>query len=118
MRPGLGRDLAADYGRAGEGDDVGLLDDGLAAMRKALELWPAYAWTHAQIGKALGDAGRKVDALELAQRCRKLSPSFVPPAAFTAELAQYARELGRHRLADDLDELAAARAPSSQSASS
>jgi hypothetical protein len=51
--------------------------------------------------------GRKVDALELAARCRKLSPSFVPPAAFTAELAAYARELGRHRLADDLDALAA-----------
>jgi hypothetical protein len=66
----------------------------------------------------LWQAGRKFDALELAARCRKLSPSFVPPAAFTAELAKYARELGRHRLADDLDELAAARAPSSQSASS
>jgi len=55
----------------------------------------------------LWEAGRKFDALELAQRCRRLSPSFVPPAAFTAELAKYARELGRHRLADDLDELAA-----------
>ena len=54
----------------------------------------------------LWQAGRKFDALELAQRCRKLSPSFVPPAAFTAELAAYARELGRHRLADDLDALA------------
>lgn len=67
----------------------------------------------------LWETGRKFDALELAQRCRKLSPSFMPPAAFTVELAKYARELGRHRLADDLDELAAAnRAPSSQSASS
>jgi hypothetical protein len=60
----------------------------------------------------LWEAGRKVDALELAQRCRKLSPDFVPPAAFTAELAAYARELGRHRLADDLAELAAASRPS------
>lgn len=61
----------------------------------------------------LWEAGRKFDALELAQRCRKLSPSFVPPAAFTTELARYARELGRHRLADDLDELATAhRTPS------
>ena len=57
----------------------------------------------------LWQAGRKIDALELAQRCRKLSPSFVPPAAFTAELAAYARELGRHRLADELAELAAAK---------
>jgi hypothetical protein len=64
-----------------------------------------------RFAKKLWDAGRKHDALELAQRCRKLSPSFVPPAAFTAELAAYARELGRHRLADDLAELAAANRP-------
>jgi hypothetical protein len=64
-----------------------------------------------RFAKRLWDAGRKVDALELAQRCRKLSPSFVPPAAFTAELAAYARELGRHGLADDLTELAAASRP-------
>jgi hypothetical protein len=50
----------------------------------------------------LWEAGRKVDALELAQRCRKLSPQFSPPAAFTAELAEYARSIGRHRLADEL----------------
>jgi hypothetical protein len=50
----------------------------------------------------LWQVGRKVDALELAQRCRKLSPKFAPPAAFTAELAEYARSIGRHRLADDL----------------
>ena len=65
-----------------------------------------------RFAKRLWDAGRKVDALELAQRCRKLSPSFVPPAAFTAELASYARELGRHRLADDLAQLAVASRPS------
>jgi hypothetical protein len=51
----------------------------------------------------LWQAGRKVDALDLAQRCRKLSPAFVPPAAFVVELAGYARSLGRHRLADDLE---------------
>ena len=61
-----------------------------------------------RFARRLWEEGRKHDALELAQRCRKLSPSFVPPAAFTAELAAYARELGRHRLADDLAELAAA----------
>ena len=65
-----------------------------------------------RFAKRLWDAGRKYDALELAQRCRKLSPSFAPPAAFTAELAAYARELGRHGLADDLTELAAATRPS------
>ena len=61
-----------------------------------------------RFAKKLWDAGRKHDALELAQRCRKLSPSCVPPAALTAELAAYAREVGRHRLADDLAELATA----------
>jgi hypothetical protein len=66
-----------------------------------------------RFAKKLWDAGRKHDALELAQRCRKLSPSFVPPAAFTAELAAYAREVGRHRLADDLAELTAANRPAS-----
>jgi hypothetical protein len=58
---------------------------------------------------ALWPAARST--LELAQRCRKLSPSFVPPATFTAELAAYAREVGRHRLADDLAELAAPNRP-------
>lgn len=50
----------------------------------------------------LWQAGRKVDALELAERCRKLSPSFVPPPAFVAELAAYARSIGRERIADEL----------------
>jgi len=59
-----------------------------------------------RFAKRLWDEGRKHDALDLAQRCYKLSPSFVPPAGFTMDLAAYARELGRHRLADDLDELA------------
>jgi hypothetical protein len=54
-----------------------------------------------RFAKRLWDDGRKHDSLELA-------PSFVPPAAFTTELSAYARELGRHRLADDLAELAAA----------
>lgn len=59
-----------------------------------------------RFAKRLWQEGRKLDALELAQRCRKLSTSFAQPAAFTAELAAYARELGRHRLADELTELA------------
>jgi hypothetical protein len=61
-----------------------------------------------RFAKRLWDAGRKVDALELAERCRKLSPQFVPPAAFVAELAAYARSIGRHRSADDLAALVAA----------
>jgi hypothetical protein len=55
-----------------------------------------------RFAKRLWDAGRKIDALELAERCRKLSPHFVPPAAFATELADYARSIGRHRSADDL----------------
>jgi hypothetical protein len=59
-----------------------------------------------RFAKRLWDAGRKLDALDLAERCRRLSPQFVPPAAFTAELATYARALGRHRSADELGALA------------
>jgi hypothetical protein len=64
-----------------------------------------------RFARRLWDVGRKFDALELAQRCRKLSPSFAPPAAFLADLAAYARQHGRHRLADDLSEQAAAGRP-------
>ncbi len=46
--------------------------------------------------------GRQVDALELAQRCRQLSPKFELPPAFRTQLTEYARSLGRHRLADEL----------------
>lgn len=55
-----------------------------------------------RFARRLWDAGRKVEAVELAQHCRRLSPKFSPPAAFRAELAEYARSLGRHRLADEL----------------
>jgi hypothetical protein len=65
-----------------------------------------------RFARRLWDEDRKVDALELAERCRKLSPQFAPPAAFTAELATYARSLGRHRSADELTALAAATAVS------
>ncbi|HEY9183295.1 MAG TPA: hypothetical protein VIQ99_08855 [Gammaproteobacteria bacterium] len=64
-----------------------------------------------RFARRLWDEGRKVDALDLAQRCRKLSPQFAPPAAFTAELAEYARSIGRHRLADELGAAAAAPPP-------
>lgn len=63
----------------------------------------------------LWEAGRKIDALDLAQRCRKLSPEFAPPAAFVAELAAYARSIGRHRLADDLGASVGIRAASDES---
>jgi hypothetical protein len=63
-----------------------------------------------RFARRLWDEGRKVDALELAERCRKISPEFAPPAAFTTELAAYARSLGRDRSADELTALAAATA--------
>jgi hypothetical protein len=66
-----------------------------------------------RFARRLWDEGRKVDALELAERCRKLSSQFAPPAVFTAQLAAYARSLGRHRSADELTALAAASAPKS-----
>jgi hypothetical protein len=50
----------------------------------------------------LWEAGRKVDALELVQRCRQLSLQFALPSERAAELAAYARSIGRHRIADDL----------------
>jgi len=55
-----------------------------------------------RFARRLWEEGRKVEAIELAQRCRKLSPKFAPPAAFMAELVEYARSIGRHRLADEL----------------
>ena len=55
----------------------------------------------------LWQTGRKVDALELVQRCRKLSADFAVPAEFAAELTAYARSIGRHRIADELAEASA-----------
>jgi len=55
-----------------------------------------------KFAQRLWEEGRKVDAMELAQRCRKLSPKFALPAEFRTQLAEYARSLGRHRFADEL----------------
>jgi hypothetical protein len=55
-----------------------------------------------RFAQRLWEEGRKVDAIELVQRCRKLSPKFMLPAALQTELADYARSIGRHRLADEL----------------
>jgi hypothetical protein len=55
-----------------------------------------------RFAQRLWEEGRKVEALELAQRCRKLSAKFELPPTFVAQLSEYARSLGRHRLADDL----------------
>jgi hypothetical protein len=87
----------------------------IAAEGESLEIYQwtfngMLAWDEQQHAALLGerfarrlwDEGRKVEAIELAQRCRKLSPKFAPPAAFMAELVDYARSIGRHRLADEL----------------
>jgi hypothetical protein len=66
-----------------------------------------------RFARKLWDVGRKVDALELAERCRRLSHDFNPPPAFTAELVAYARSLGRHRTADELADAAGPATPRS-----
>ena len=50
----------------------------------------------------LWEEGRVVDAIELVQRCRKLSTKFTLPAQLLGELAAYARSIGWHGLADEL----------------
>lgn len=92
---------------AGEGDSLEIYQWTFNAMLAWDEPRHA-ALLGERFARRLWEAGRKVDALELAERCRKLSPEFVPPAAFVAELAAYARSIGRHRTADDLGALAAA----------
>ncbi len=92
----------------------------LDSERDSLEI---YQWTFngmlawdetrhaAQLGERfvarLWEEGRRVDAIELAQRCRALSRSFVLPAERAGELVAYARSIGRHRIADELAEWAA-----------
>jgi hypothetical protein len=49
-------------------------------------------------------AGRKIDALELFQQCRRVAPNFTLQGDSAADLAAYARSLGRHRIADELAE--------------
>jgi hypothetical protein len=55
-----------------------------------------------RFARRLWEDGRQVDAMELVQRCRKLSQKFTLPTDFVEELAGYARSIGRHRLADEL----------------
>jgi hypothetical protein len=87
----------------------------IASEAESLEIYQwafngMLAWDDSKHAALLGERfvarlwqeGRKVDALELAERCRKLSSSFGPPATFVAELTAYARSIGRHRTADDL----------------
>jgi hypothetical protein len=91
---------------ASEGDSLEIYQWTFNAMLKWDEPHHA-ALLGERFARRLWDEGRKVDALDLAQRCRKLSPQFAPPASFTAELADYARSINRHRLADELSEVAA-----------
>jgi hypothetical protein len=48
------------------------------------------------------EARREYDALLLVDQCRKLSPTFSLPPDATARLAELARRVGKHRLADEL----------------
>jgi hypothetical protein len=55
-------------------------------------------------------AGRSHDALELANQCRRFGAKLAVPAAVLEELVSYARTVGRHRLADELEAIAPAKA--------
>lgn len=104
----------------------GLVDQGYATIkdlahseRDSLEI---YQWlfnqminwedrTHAlALGKRFVErllaSGREYTALELADQCRQTSPSFSLPADTVAKLVEYARSVGRHRLADEIAALA------------
>lgn len=48
-------------------------------------------------------SGREHSALELTDQCRRMSANFSPPADAVAKLAAYARSIGRHGFADDLE---------------
>ncbi len=54
---------------------------------------------------------RKHNALELVQQCRRLTAKFSLPPETTTQLIAYARSVGRHRLADELEGPPPARAP-------
>lgn len=56
-------------------------------------------------------AGRDYDALELAAQCRRFGAKLALPAAITAQLVSYARTVGKHRLADELEAAAPAKVP-------
>ena len=46
--------------------------------------------------------GKPYEALELFEQCRRMSPTFEPAPAARAALGDYARGIGRHRVADEL----------------
>lgn len=48
------------------------------------------------------EEGKPYEALELFEQCRRMSPAFDLPADTRAALGDYARNIGRHRVADDL----------------
>jgi hypothetical protein len=57
------------------------------------------------------EAGRAHGALELVSQCRRLSRDFAVPPTIALRLADYARTIGRHGVADELAALSP-RAPS------
>lgn len=56
-------------------------------------------------------AGREHDALELANQCRRFGAKLAVPRAVLEQLVSYARAIGKHRLADELETIAPAKAP-------
>lgn len=105
----------------------GLVDQGYATIkdlaRSEQDSLEIYQWlfnrmitwedrTHAlALGKRFVErllaSGREYTALELADQCRRTSPAFSLPADTVEKLSEYARSVGRHRLADELAALTA-----------
>jgi hypothetical protein len=109
----------------------GLVAEGYRTIKELLaaeaESVDAYQWvfdhmlkwqdqTHAlqfaqRFAERLIDTGSAHSALELVSQCRRLSPDFAVPPVTAVRLADYARTIGRHGVADELAALSP-RAPS------
>ncbi len=72
---------------------AGRLDEGIASMRQALTLRPAYSWVYSEMGKHLQKAGKTVDAVEAFAACVGLNQTannrwFLGNALFAAGAVQ------------------------------
>jgi hypothetical protein len=109
----------------------GLIEQGYGAIRQliaqergALEIYQwlfnrMLAWEDPRYAADLGarfvarliEEGLLHTALELADQCGRLTPSFALAPEDVARLVAYARSIGRHRVADELAAFAAAPTP-------
>ncbi len=75
----------------------------------------ALAFAHRLVASLLLQRHR-YDALEIVTRCRRVSPAFAPHRAAAADLAEFARSIGRQGLADELAAAAASGEPAAGNA--